>query len=96
MLLLPMQGQTSKVTVVVEKKATQKLEMTDKVVAALKDKGQVDSDLGIVLPKMDAAASDSQVKDEKPSLDKLLAATKSLKSAYLLFLQALHPMPACA
>ena len=81
----PLQGQTSKESVVVEKVVTKKLEMIEKVMAALKEKGEVDSDLGIVLPKMDDAPSTSSVKAEKPSLAKLLDATKNLKSAYLFF-----------
>ena len=91
----PLQGKTCKEKVYVEKLATKKLAMTDKVMTALKEKGEVDSDLGILLPKGGDAPSASTAKAEKPSLEKLLAATKNLKSAYLLFLQALHPWPAC-
>ena len=94
MLLLPLQGQTTKESVVVEKAVTKKLEMTEKVMTALKEKGEVDSDLGIVLPKEEDATDAKKVKAEKPSLDKLQAAMKILKSAYL-FSQALHQRPAC-
>ena len=94
MLLLPLQGQTTKESVVMEKAVTKRLEMTDKVMTALKEKGEVDSDLGIVLPKEEDATEFKKVKAEKPSLDKLLVAMKILKSAYM-FSQALHQRPAC-
>jgi len=86
-----MQGKTSKERVFVEKEVTKKLEMTDKVMNALKEKGELDADLGIALPKMEDGPSASKVKAEKPSLDKLLAALKNLKSAYLFSSQAIHP-----
>ena len=78
-----MQGKTSKERVSAEKELTKNLEMTDKVMSALKEKGELDLDLGIALPKMDDGPSASKVKAEKPSLDKLLDAMKNLKSAYL-------------
>ena len=90
----PLQGKTSKSSVNVEKEVAKKLEMNDKVMTALKDKGELDSDLGIVLPKIEDVGAPG-VKVEKPSLDKLCTATQKLKSAYLLFLQALHQWPAC-
>ena len=65
---------------------TKRLDMTDKVMTALKEKGELDSDLGILMPKEGTVAAASQVKAEKPSLDKLLAATKNLKSAYMICL----------
>jgi hypothetical protein len=87
----PLQGKTSKEKVSVEKEVTKKLEMTEKVMMALKEKGEVDSDLGIALPKVDDGPSASKCKAEKPSLDKLLAATKNLKSAYLFFFTSPPP-----
>ena len=79
-----MQGKSSKETVTVEKEATKKLAMTDKVMKELQAKGQVDDDLGIVLPKIEESAAASDVKSEKPSLDKLLAASQKLKPSYLM------------
>ena len=92
MLMCPLQGQSSREKVEVEKHASQSLDMTDKVMSALKEKGEVDGDLGIVVPKMEDENKATAVKEEKPSLEKLQAALKALKSAYLC-LQALHPGP---
>lgn len=71
-----------------EKEVTKKLDMNDKVMEALKEKGgTVDSDLGILMPTSLADLKDgNMVKAEKPSLDKLLAANKNLKSAYMICL----------
>jgi hypothetical protein len=90
--VVPLQGQNCKEQVSVEKHASQSLDMTDKVMTALKEKGEVDADLGIVVPRLEDESKASCVKEEKPSLEKLLTALKTLKSAYLC-LQALHPRP---
>ena len=70
----------------VQKEVTKKLNMNDKVMTALKETGEMDSDLGILMPKEGTVAAASKVKAEKPSLDKLLATTKNLKSAYMICL----------
>ena len=59
--------------------------MTDKVMKTLQDKGEVDADLGIFLPKLEVNQAASSVKAEKPSLDKLNAASHKLKSSYLMY-----------
>ena len=71
--VVPLQGQNCKEQVSVEKHASQSLDMTDKVMTALKEKGEVDADLGIVVPRLeDLESKDSCVEEEKPSLEKLL------------------------
>jgi hypothetical protein len=67
----------------VEKEATQSLPMTEKVMKALESKGELNDDLGFVVPQMCEELTASDVKVEKPSLEKLLVATKTLKSTYL-------------
>ena len=78
-----MQGKSCTETHTVEKEATKKLVMTDKVMKELQSKGQVDGDLGIFLPKSDDG-QDIDVKSEKPSLEKLLSASQKLKPSYLM------------
>ena len=83
--LCPLEGQSSSQKVCVEKEATSKLNMTDKVMKTLKDKGEVDADLGIYLPKLEDNQAASSVKTEKPSLEKLNLASHKLKSSYLMY-----------
>ena len=83
--LCPLESQSSSQKVCVEKEATSKLNTTDKVVKTLKDKGEVDVDLGIYLPKLEDSQASSSVKTEKPSLEKLTAACHKLKSSYLMY-----------
>ena len=74
--------------IIVGKEVTKKLDMNEKVMEALKETGgTVDNDLGILLPtRISDSLEDSEVKAEKPSLDKLLAATNILKSTYMICL----------
>ena len=58
--------------------------MTDKLMKELQNKGQVDGDLGILVPKSDEPQPATEVKSEKPSLEKLLSASQKLKPSYLM------------
>ena len=79
-----MQGKSFTETHTVEKEATKQLAMTDKLMKELQNKGQVDGDLGILVPKSDEPQPATDVKSEKPSLEKLLSASQKLKPSYLM------------